>query len=46
MINEAIRSRRSIRKYRNMDISTADIEQIIEAGSLGHREKINSHGSS
>lgn len=34
MINEAIRSRRSIRKYRNMDISKADIEQIIEAGSL------------
>lgn len=34
MINEAIRSRRSIRKYRNMDISRADIEQIIEAGSL------------
>lgn len=34
MINEAIRSRRSIRKYRNMDISRADIEQIIEAASL------------
>lgn len=34
MINEAIRSRRSIRKYRNVDISRADIEQIIEAGGL------------
>lgn len=34
MINEVIKNRRSIRKYKNINISRKDIEQIIEAGSL------------
>lgn len=34
MINEAIRNRRSIRRYKNTGISREDIEQIIEAGGL------------